>query len=132
MAITDPIADMLTRIRNASKARFKSVDVPGAKLKIEIAKILKKEGYIKDYKYIEDDKQGTLQIFLKYEDGKTGVIFGLKRISKPGRRIYVKSSEIKPVLNGMGISILSTSSGLMTDKMAIKGKLGGELICNIW
>ena len=132
MAITDPISDMLTRIRNALKARVKSVDIPGAKLKMEIAKILKKEGYIKDYTYIEDNKQGTLRIFLKYGKEKTGVIFGLKRMSKPGRRVYVKSSDIKPVLNGMGISILSTSRGLMTDKMAIKGKHGGELICNIW
>jgi len=101
-------------------------------LKIDIARILKKEGYIKDSKYIENDKQGTLRIILKYGKAQSDVILGIKRISKPGRRVYVKSSNILPVLNGMGISILSTSGGLMTDKMAIKNNLGGEIICNIW
>lgn len=132
MSITDPLSDMLTRIRNALKARHKSVDIPGSKLKIDIAGILKKEGYIKDCKYIENDKQGTLRIILKYGKAQSDVIIGIKRISKPGRRVYVKSSNILPVLNGMGISILSTSGGLMTDKMAIKNNLGGEIICNIW
>lgn len=132
MSITDPISDMLTRIRNALKARHKSVDIPGSKFKIDIARILKKEGYIKDSKYIENDKQGTLRIILKYGKAQSDVILGIKRISKPGRRVYVKSSNILPVLNGMGISILSTSGGLMTDKMAIKNNLGGEIICNIW
>lgn len=132
MAITDPISDMLTRIRNGLNARHGKVDIPGSKLKVEIARILKKEGYIKDYKFIDDDKQGVLKVFLKYGKGNSDVILGLKRVSKPGRRVYVKSRDISPVLNGMGISILSTSAGLMTDKMAAKNNHGGEIICNIW
>jgi small subunit ribosomal protein S8 len=132
MAISDPIADMLTRIRNGAKARFNSVDVPGSKLKTEIAKILKDEGFIKNFKFLKDGKQGILRVYLKYGSNQSEVIYGLKRISKPGRRVYVKSDEIKPVYNGMGISILSTSRGIMTDKKARKENVGGEILCNVW
>jgi small subunit ribosomal protein S8 len=132
MAQSDPIADMLTRIRNAVKAKFNSVDVPGSKLKIEMAKTLKDEGFIRNYKFLKDGKQGILRIYLKYGSGNTNVIYGLERISKPSRRIYVRSKDIKPVFNGMGISILSTSKGIMTDKKARKENVGGEVLCNIW
>ena len=132
MAVSDPIADMLTRIRNGAKARFNSVDVPGSKLKTEIAQILKGEGFIKNYKFLKDGKQGILRIYLKYGSGQSAVVYGLKRISKPSRRVYVKSNEIKSVYNGMGISILSTSRGIMTDKKARKENVGGEILCNVW
>ena len=132
MAMSDPIADMLTQIRNAAKAKFNSVDIPGSKLKTDLAEVLKNEGFIKNYKFIKNDKQGIIRIYLKYSQGQKSVILGLKRISKPSRRVYVKSKEIKPVLNGMGIAVLSTSKGIMTDKKARKENLGGEIICNIW
>ena len=132
MSMSDPIADMLTRIRNAGKARFNSVDIPGSKLKTELAKVLKDEGFIKNYKFIKDDKQGILRIYLKYGKGETHVIYGLERVSKPSRRVYVKSKDIKPVLNGMGVVILSTSKGIMTDKKARNEKVGGEILCNVW
>ena len=132
MAQSDPIADMLTRIRNAANAKFNSVDVPGSKLKIEMAKTLKDEGFIRNYKFLKDGKQGILRIYLKYGSGNTNVIYGLERISKPSRRVYVRSKDIKPVFNGMGISILSTSKGIMTDKKARKENVGGEILCNIW
>lgn len=132
MTLSDPISDMLTRIRNAVKAKFNSVDIPGSKLKVEIAKILKDEGFIRNYKFLKDGKQGILRIYLKYGPGQTSVIYGLKRISKPSRRIYVKGKDIKPVLDGMGISILSTSQGIMTDKKARKENVGGEILCNLW
>ena len=132
MTLSDPIADMLTRIRNAVKAKFNSVDIPGSKLKVEIAKILKDEGYIRNYKFLKDGKQGILRVYLRYGKGQDNVVYGLKRISMPGRRIYVKSKDIKPVLNGLGISILSTSKGVMTDKNARKQNVGGEILCNIW
>jgi small subunit ribosomal protein S8 len=132
MAITDPIADLLTRVRNAGKAKFSSVDVPGSKLKIEIVKILKDEGFIRNYKFLKDGKQGILRIYLKYGPGQKSVIFGIKRISKPGRRMFTGSKDIKPVYNGMGIAILSTSKGVMTDARARKENVGGELLCNIW
>jgi small subunit ribosomal protein S8 len=131
MAITDPVADMLTRIRNAAKAKFSSVDVPGSKLKVEVARILKDEGFIKNYKFLKDGKQGVLRIYLKYGPGQTKTIYSLQRVSKPGRRMYVKSKDIKPILNGMGISILSTSRGLMTDKQARKENVGGEILCTV-
>jgi len=131
MAITDPVADMLTRIRNAAKAKFSSVDVPGSKLKVEVARILKDEGFIKDYKFLKDGKQGILRIYLKYGQGQAKTIYSLQRVSKPGRRMYVKSKDIKPILNGMGISILSTSRGLMTDKQARKENVGGEILCTV-
>jgi small subunit ribosomal protein S8 len=132
MAISDPIADMLTRIRNGVKAKFGNVDVPASRLKIELAKILKNEGFIRNYKLVKDDKQGILRIFLKYGQGQSNVILGIRRVSKPSRRVYVKHRDIKPILNGMGISILSTSKGLMTDKSAIQEKIGGEILCNVW
>ena len=132
MKLSDPIADMLTRIRNAVKAKFNSVDIPGSKLKVEIAKILKDEGYIRNYKFLKDGKQGILRVYLKYGGGQSDVVYGLKRISKPSRRIYVRSKDIKTVLNGLGISILSTSKGVMTDKSARKENVGGEILCNIW
>ena len=132
MAISDPIADMLTRIRNAAKAKFNSVDVPGSNLKIEVAKILKSEGFVRNYKFLKDGKQGILRIYLKYGAGQSRVIYGLKRISKPSRRIYVRCKEIKPVYNGMGIAILSTSRGVMTDKKARQEKVGGEVLCQVW
>jgi small subunit ribosomal protein S8 len=132
MAISDPIADMLTRLRNAAKAKFNSVDVPGSTLKIELAKILKSEGYIRNYKFLKDGKQGILRIYLKFGEGQSNVIYGLKRISKPSRRVYVRCKEIKPVYNGMGIAILSTSKGVMTDRMARQEKVGGEILCHVW
>jgi small subunit ribosomal protein S8 len=132
MTMSDPIADMLTRIRNAGKAKFNSVDVPGSKLKIEIAKLLKNEGYIKNFKFIKDGKQGILRIYLKYGKDNSHVILSLDRVSKPSRRVYVKGKDIKPVYNGLGLSVLSTSKGIMTDKRARKEKIGGEIICNIW
>jgi small subunit ribosomal protein S8 len=132
MAISDPISDMLTRVRNAAKAKFNSVDVPGSTLKIELAKILKSEGFIRNYKFLKDGKQGILRIYLKYGTGQSNVIYGLKRVSKPSRRIYVRSKEIKPVFNGMGIAILSTSKGVMTDKKARQEQVGGEVLCQVW
>ena len=132
MAISDPIADMLTRIRNAAKAKFNSADVPASKLKTELARVLKDEGYIKNYKFIQDGKQGVLRIYLKYGPGQKATIYGIERVSKPSRRVYTKSKDIQPVYNGMGISILSTSRGIMTDKKARQENVGGEVLCNIW
>ena len=132
MAISDPIADMLTRIRNAAKAKFNSADVPASKLKTELARVLKDEGYIKNYKFIQDGKQGILRIYLKYGPGHKATIYGIERVSKPSRRVYTKSKDIQPVFNGMGISILSTSRGIMTDKKARQENVGGEILCNIW
>ena len=132
MTMTDPVADMLTRVRNAAKARFNSVDIPGSKMKVDIAKILKDEGYIRNYKFIKDGKQGILRIYLKYGSAQESVIYGLNRVSRPSRRVYVKSKDIKPVFNGLGTAIISTSRGVMTDRKARKENLGGEILCNIW
>jgi small subunit ribosomal protein S8 len=132
MAISDPVADMLTRIRNAGKAKFNSVDIPGSKLKTELAKVLKDEGYIRNYKFIKDNKQGILRLYLKYSEKGSHNILNLMRISKPSRRVYVKSKDIKPVYNGMGVTILSTSKGIITDKRARKENIGGEILCNVW
>lgn len=132
MTMNDPIADMLTRIRNAGKAKFSSVDIPGSKLKIEMAKVLKSEGFIKNYKFIKDSKQGILRIYLKYDENQKNVIYGIERVSKLSRRVYVKGNEIKPVLNGMGISIISTSKGIMTDQKARQENIGGEVLCKVW
>ncbi len=132
MSMSDPIADMVTRIRNAGKAKLNSVDIPGSKLKTELAKVLMNEGFIKNYKFLRDGKQGILRVYLKYSRENNHVILGLKKISKPSRRVYVKGKDIKPVLNGMGISVLSTSKGIMTDKIARRENLGGEILCNIW
>lgn len=130
--VTDTIADMLTRIRNANAMRYTEVSVPASNLKIELARILKEEGFIKDYKVVKNDVQGTIELTLKYGDKKERVITGLKRISKPGLRVYAKSNEIPKVLNGLGIAIISTSKGIMTDKEARKQKLGGEVLAYIW
>ena len=129
--VTDPIADMLTRIRNANSMRYKEVEMPSSKNKVEIAKILKNEGFIADYKIKKNNIQDILVLSLKY-DGKERVITGLKRISKPGLRVYVKADEVPQVLNGLGIAIISTSKGMMTDKEARKGSLGGEVVAYIW
>ena len=132
MTISDPIADMLTRIRNAAKAKFKSVDIPGSRVKTDLAKVLVEEGFIRNYKFIKDDKQGILRVYLKYGEGQANTIAGIERVSKPSRRVYVKATDIKPVLNGLGVAILSTSKGIMSDKNARKNNMGGELICNVW
>lgn len=132
MGMTDPLADMFTRIRNASMARHEKVDVPASKLKLEIARILKEEGYIKNFKLTRDDRQGVLRIFLKYEDDKRPVIEGIKRVSRPGRRVYAGAQEIPKVLGGLGIAIVSTSKGVMTDHEARKLNVGGEVLCYVW
>jgi small subunit ribosomal protein S8 len=132
MSMADPIADMLTRIRNGIMARFAKVDVPASGLKISVAKILRDEGFIKNYKIIKDRKQGVLRIFIKYEDNKTCVISGLKKVSKPGRRMYVKARELPKVLNGLGIAIITTPKGVITDSEARKLNVGGEIICTVW
>ena len=130
--VTDGIADMLTRIRNAVQMRYVEVKVPASNIKKDIARILKEEGFINDYKIDSDNAQGTIILTLKYTDKKESVITGLKRISKPGLRVYAKSDEIPKVLNGLGIAIISTSKGIMTDKEARKEKLGGEVLAYIW
>ena len=131
--VTDTIADMLTRIRNANQMRYEEVSVPSSNMKKEIARILKEEGFIKDYKIDSDENtQGTITIYLKYTDKKERVITGLKRISKPGLRVYAKNEEIPKVLNGLGIAIISTSKGIMTDKEARKQNIGGEVLAYIW
>ena len=131
MVVTDPIADMLTRIRNANAMKYKEVSMPVSKTKTEIARILKDEGYIVDYKVEDENTQGTIVLTLKYKD-KERVISGLKRISKPGLRVYCTSEDIPQVLNGLGIAIISTSKGIMTDKQARKENIGGEVLAYIW
>lgn len=132
MSMTDSIADLLTRIRNANMARHDSVEVPASKIKNNIAEILKREGFVRDVEYVEDDKQGVIRVFLKYGKNNERVITGLKRISKPGLRSYVKSDSIPKVLNGLGIAIISTSEGVITDKEARAKKIGGEVLAYIW
>ena len=131
MQITDPIADMLTRSRNANSARHESVNVPASKLKLAIAKILFEEGYIKAYQFIEDGNQSVIKITLKYQ-GKEKVITGLRRVSKPGLRMYVGADDLPKVLRGLGIAIVSTSKGVMTDKQARKEHVGGEVLAYVW
>jgi len=130
--MSDPIADMLTRIRNANVVRKETVEIPASTIKKEIAEILKKEGFIRDAEYIQDNKHGIIRLFLKYGPNNERVISGLKRISKPGLRVYTKSQEVPRVLGGLGLAIISTSSGVMTDKEARQAKSGGEVICYIW
>ncbi len=132
MAMTDPIADFLTRIRNANMAQHESVEVPASKMKKNIADILKNEGFVRDVEYIEDDKQGIIRVFLKYGKNNERVISGIRRISKPGLRSYVKADEVPKVLNGLGIAIVSTSEGVMTDKDARAKKIGGEVVAYVW
>jgi len=131
MPVTDPISDFLTRIRNASKARKIKVEIPASKMKIGLAEILKKSGYIYDYKVDEDNRQNIITVLLKYNNGKPA-IGGLKKISKPGLRIYKKSNELPRVLNGLGTAVISTSKGLLTDKEARSQSAGGEVVCYIW
>jgi small subunit ribosomal protein S8 len=129
--MTDPIADMLTRIRNGLSAKHETVDVPASKMKLEIAKILKNEGFIKNYKIVQNNKQGTIKVQLKYDD-TVPVIGDMTRVSKPGRRVYATMDEIPVVKNGQGIAIISTSKGVLTDKGARAAKVGGEVLCTIW
>ncbi len=132
MVMTDPIADLLTRIRNANMVRHDSLEVSASKIKKEIAEILKREGFVRDVEYIDDNKQGIIRIFLKYGPNNERVITGLKRISKPGLRVYTKADEVPKVLNGLGIAIISTSSGVITDKEARARKVGGEVLAYVW
>ena len=132
MNTTDPIADMLTRIRNANSAKHKTVDIPASKIKTSIAEILFKEGYIKEFELINNENQGIIRITLKYDENGTRVIDGIKRISKPGLRVYANKEELPKVLNGLGIAIISTSKGLKTDKEAREAGVGGEVLAYIW
>jgi len=132
MTMTDPVADMLTRIRNANTAGHASVDIPASKIKKNIADILQKEGYIKGYEVVEGDPQDTIRVAMKYGPDKTKVINGIKRISKPGLKVYAKKNEVPRVLGGLGIAIISTSNGLITDKEARKLGVGGEVVCYVW
>lgn len=132
MAITDTVADMLTRIRNASHARHKEVEILSSIFNLAIARILKEEGYVKDYELIKDNKQGIIKVQLKYDPSKKEIVSAIKRVSKPGLRIYVKKDKVTKVLNGLGISILSTSKGIITDRKAREMGVGGELICTVY
>jgi len=132
MSTTDPIADMLTRIRNANMARHEQVNIPASKLKLKIAKILKEERFIKGYDLIKDNKQGIIKLYLGYGPGKERIMTGLKRVSKPGLRIYSKAGEIPKIRGGLGVSILSTPQGVMTGKQARRARVGGEVICYVW
>ncbi len=130
--MTDPIADMLTRIRNGSKAKMEKVDIPSSKLKLDIAKILKEEGYVKNFKLVKDRRQGVIRVYLKYTDDEAPVIQGLQRVSRPGRRVYVNTDAIPKVMGGLGVAILSTPKGIQTGKQAKKENVGGEVICQVW
>ena len=132
MTMTDPIADLLTRIRNANIVRHERLEVPASNIKKEIAEILKREGFVRDVEYVEDNKQGLIRIFLKYGSNNERVITGLKRISKPGLRVYAKSTEVPKVLNGLGIALVSTSQGVLTDKEARAKQVGGEVLAYVW
>lgn len=132
MSLTDPIADMLTRIRNALARGHEKVDMPSSKMKVELARVLKKEGYIKDYRVMKDHYHAVLKIILKYTPENKGAITALKRISRPGLRVYVGKDEVPMVLNGLGLAVLSTSKGILTDAEARKSGVGGEVICEIW
>ena len=132
MSMTDPIADMLTRIRNANMVKLQKVDMPSSTLKVNIASVLKQEGFIKNYKVISDELQGILRVYLKYIDEKDSVINEIRRVSKPGGRVYKKSEDIPVVKCGLGVAILSTSKGIITDSVARKAGLGGEVLCTVW
>ena len=129
---SDPIADLLTRIRNASRAEHEKVDIPSSKLKVRIAELLKDEGFIKNFRVLDDNKQGTLRVYLKYGAGNEKVISGLVRVSTPGRRVYVGHDRIPSILGGMGVALLSTSRGVFTDRVARKQKVGGEVLAYVW
>jgi small subunit ribosomal protein S8 len=130
--MSDPIADMLTRIRNAGRAKHNSVDIPGSKIKTEIAKVLKESGYIRNYKFISDGKQGILRVHLKYTGAQKHTIINIERVSKPSRRTYLNAKSVTPVYNGLGIAVMSTSQGVMTDKAAREKNIGGEVLCTVW
>lgn len=132
MSMTDPIADLLTRIRNAGTAKHQKLDMPLSKAKVAIATVLKDQGYIKNFKTISDDKQGVLRIYLKYDDNSLPIIHEITRVSKPGCRVYVGKDEIPSIKNGLGIAILSTSQGVMDDVAARQAQIGGEVICTVW
>jgi len=132
MSMTDTLADMLTRIRNAHKAGHDRVEIPASKLKMGVAKVMKKEGFIKNYKLIQDKRQGILRIYLKYNEDNKPLIRGLKKISKPGRRVYTGCDDIPPVRGGFGLMILSTSKGIVSDNEARAQKIGGEVLCQVW
>ncbi len=132
MVMTDPIADMLTRLRNANSVYHEKVEIPGSKIKVAIANILKEEGFIKDFDFVQDSKQGLLRVNLKYGPNREKVITGIKRISKPGLRVYAKNDQLPRVLGGLGVAIVSTSKGIMSDKQARKNGLGGEVIAYVW
>ena len=132
MSVSDPVADFLTCIRNAIGAKHRKVDVPSSNIKTELAKVLLRERFINNFKTIEDNKQGVLRVYLKYTNDETPVITGIKRISKPGRRVYVGKARIPRVMGGLGMSVVSTSRGLMTDREARDAGLGGELVCQVW
>jgi small subunit ribosomal protein S8 len=132
MTMSDPVADMLTRIRNANMVRHEKLEVPASNMKKEIAEILKREGFVRDVEFVKDDKQGIIRIFLKYGQNDERVITGLKRISKPGLRVYAKTNEVPKVLNGLGIALVSTSHGILTDKEARAKQVGGEVVAYVW
>lgn len=132
MSVSDPVADMLTKIRNASGAKFERVDIPTSKLKLEIVKILKTEGYIRNFKLVSEDDRESIRVFLKYDDRQNPIIHGIKKISTPGRRVYSGYKKMPRVLNGYGTLIVSTSSGVTTGRKALEKQVGGELICSIW
>lgn len=132
MGMTDPIADMLTRIRNANMAKQEKVDIPSSNLKLELARVLKEEGYIKNFKLLKDRKQGIVRVYLKYSPDESRVINGLKRVSSPGNRVYVGADEIPRVMGGLGVAIISTSKGVMADNQSRKMNMGGEVLCYIW
>ena len=132
MVMTDPIADMLTRLRNANSVYHEKVEIPGSKIKVAIANILKEEGFIKDFDFVQDSKQGLLRVNLKYGPNREKVITGIKRISKPGLRVYAKNDQLPRVLGGLGIAIVSTSKGIMSDKQARREGVGGEVLAYVW
>jgi len=132
MGMTDPIADMLTRIRNANLAKQEKVDIPCSNLKLELARVLKEEGYIKNFKLLKDRKQGLVRVYMKYSPEEIRVINGLKRVSRPGNRVYVAAEELPRVMGGLGIAVISTSRGVITDKQSRKMNVGGEVLCYIW
>ena len=132
MSLTDPISNLLTNIRNAAHARKETVDIPASKLGQKVLEIFKTDGYIEDFRLVKDTKQGILKVYLKYEKNKTSVIIGLKRVSRPGLRVYAKGDKIPKVINGLGTAVISTSRGVMTDREARKTNMGGEVLCYIW
>lgn len=132
MSMTDPIADLLTRIRNAYRAHHDKVDIPASKLKERITYILKREGYVEDYRLIEDNRQGVLRVFLRYSPDKEPAIAEIQRVSRPGRRVYVKTGEVPRIIRGFGVAIVSTSRGVMSDREARKAHIGGEVLCYVW